>query len=91
MESSGFDGSNCVLNPPQGMSADECSPISVLRGRLESGAMAIVSCWKPTRTELEEIERTGRVWILCLGMTQPPMSVLAFDPAEHVDPDPRRG
>lgn len=73
MVPTGFDEENGVLNPPPGMSPDECEALSVWRGPQENGTPVVISCWKPTAEELAEINRTGRVWLLVLGLTMPPI------------------
>lgn len=39
----------------------------------------IVSCWELTKEELEEINKTGKIWLICVG-SQPPVSVEGFKP-----------
>lgn len=80
MELSSFDESNVVLDKPDNMSYEECSPASVFRGKNESGQPVVISCWKPTREELEEIQRTGRVWLTVLDFTMPPAYVSGVSP-----------
>lgn len=64
---SNFDESNGSLDPPKGVSPDECHPLYVFRdGR------HVVSCWRVTQDELDEINRTGRVWLTIWGPTMPP-------------------
>lgn len=33
----------------------------------------IISCWKLTKEELEQINKTGIVWFSVMGQTQPPI------------------
>lgn len=80
MIASGFDQENAVLGAPLGMSADECEPLSVWRGELESGVPVVISCWKITAEELEEIKRTGRVWLMVMGTTMPPVYLKGVSP-----------
>ena len=80
-----FDESNGVLDKPPGMTYDECEVLSVWRGESSDGVPLVVSQWKPTREELDEINRTGRVWLIVLGHTMPPASLDGNSPFEPVD------
>lgn len=70
-----FQESNMVLNPPEGMTLDQCSVLSVLRAFTPNMEPVVVSCWKLTPEELAEINRTGRVWVTVWGITMPPIAV----------------
>lgn len=67
-----FDESNAVLGAPNVELADEVLCLSILRTKTENGTPVIVSCWKFTAEEMEEISRTGRVWLVVAGHTMPP-------------------
>lgn len=68
-----FDESNAVLDKPEDMTCDQCDALSVARAETSQGQPLVISCWKVTREELDEIERTGRVWLCVLGSTMPPV------------------
>ena len=78
-----FDEENTVLNPPKGMSAEECSVMSVWIGYLENMIPVTISCWKMTAEELEEITRTGRVWLIAMGHSTNPVSMRGSNPFEE--------
>lgn len=61
--------------------ADGCGPLPIVRTITPDG-QALVSAWEMTREELEEIQRTGRVWLVVLGAAQPPVSIVAECPYE---------
>ncbi len=75
-----FDQENGVLNPPIGMSSAECETLSVWRGVLENRMPVVITCWKVTKEELEEIQRTGRVWLTVMGTTMPPVIIEGASP-----------
>jgi hypothetical protein len=77
-----FDGENVILDKPSSMSADDCSTISVLRTETDSGMPVTISCWKLTRDELEEVNRTGRVWLTICGVLVPPVMLATKRPFE---------
>jgi hypothetical protein len=82
MVPSGFEESNTVLSKPDDMLHDDCECLSVLRTKDASGVPVVVSCWKPTQEEIDEITRTGRVWLVVLGHTMPPVSLCGQKPIE---------
>jgi hypothetical protein len=76
---SSFDESNAVLSAPDGLEEQiEC--LSVFRGMNDGGMPVVVSCWKPTKEELLEIAKTGRIWLICAGETQPPAILQGHSP-----------
>lgn len=77
-----FDESNCVLSAPEGMTAEQVPPLSVCRATMAGNVPVVISCWKPTHDELDEIRRTGRVWLMCVGISQPPVVVMGSSPFE---------
>jgi hypothetical protein len=75
-----FPESNAVLDKPPEMTYDECEALTVWMGSTEAGVGVIISCWKPTKAELDEINRTGRVWLLIYGGAMPPSVIIGTDP-----------
>jgi len=67
---SAFDEANTTLLPPPGRESDVLPlPIRRLDGQL-------VSCWEVTPEEVDEIQRTGKVWLsIWGGVTHPPVYV----------------
>lgn len=80
MLASNFDESNGSLDPPEGVSVDACQPLFVFRDGLH-----VVSYWKPTQEELDEINRTGRVWLMIWGGTMPPALLLGETPFQEAE------
>lgn len=74
-----FEESETYLGAPPGMESD-CDPLSIARRVTEDGHPVVISCWKPTREELEEIQRTGRVWLMVWGQTMPPVALVGTKP-----------
>ncbi len=72
MEPASFDESNDMLNRPKGMSDEECAPLCIFR---DMETPTVISCWKVTKEELDEINRTGRVWLRIWGKSMPPAYV----------------
>lgn len=82
MIATAFDEENGVLDPPPGVSIDDVHALSVFRGEMSNGTPVIISAWKPTTEEWEEMRRTGRVWVLIQGHTMPPIAVTGIKPFE---------
>lgn len=82
---SSFEESNGVLNVPAGMSEDDCTPLSVCHATGPGGMPMVVSLWKFTAEELEEVKRTGRVWLGIVGATMPPAFVSGFKPIDKAE------
>lgn len=66
-----FDESNFV--------DDESSAICVFRGTID-GNPVVISCYKVTAQELEEINRTKRVWLGVMGQSMPSVFVAGTNP-----------
>lgn len=75
---SSFPESNHVLDKPANMTYDQCEAASVWTGQLRGDGgehPAVITCWKITKEELEEINKTGRIWLWIWGNTMPPAYV----------------
>lgn len=76
-----FEESNAALGKPPNMTDDQCGPLSVLQSE-KDGYLINVSCWKLTQAELDEINKTGRVWLVVWGNVHPPVSIAGVKPIE---------
>jgi hypothetical protein len=75
-----FDEANCVLDKPPDMSYEECECLSVFRGKTEEDMPVVISCWKATKEELEQINKTGRVRLVVYGGTMFPATLSGLPP-----------
>ena len=75
-----FDEENVIFDKPSSMSADDCEAISAWKGTDKDGKPMVITCWKLTKEELEEINKTGRVWLYVLGGGMPPVSLQVSHP-----------
>lgn len=80
MIATAFDEENGVLDGPEGTTCDEVHPLSVWRGPMTDGTPVVISCWKPTIEEMEEIKKTGRIWIMVMGYSMPPILPTGTNP-----------
>jgi len=89
MQPSNFDRANTNLGPPDGVGEEECGTLRVWRGSDDIGRDVVISCWKPTQDEIEEIQRTGRVWLWVWGKSAPPVGLDGFSPwKDYPDENP---
>lgn len=74
-----FDGENGVLNAAPG---DEhaVDALNVYQGPLSCGHLATISCWKLEKHEVDELLKTGRIWLYVMGSHHPPVIVSATNP-----------
>ena len=87
-----FDESNTALSKPDGMTDEQCSALSVCTGvyyasmggeeEAPVAGAAFISCWRPNKEELEEINRTKKIWVMVLGQIHPPIIVSGANPFE---------
>lgn len=80
MEPTSFEQSNVILSPPEGTDLDKCEVLSVFKGNDRDGQPVVISCWKLTKEELEELVKYGRVWLIVSGETTPPVALTAVSP-----------
>lgn len=73
--------SNDVLQPPPGMSREECRPLFITRviyqncGRINHSAHGVISFWQPSPEQLALLNAGKPVFLSFMGMTHPPVAV----------------
>ena len=75
-----FTEANQIYDKPESMSYDECEALNTFIGLSADGVPVIISCWKPTREELNEINKTGRIWCFHYGTILPPHALAGNNP-----------
>ena len=64
-----FDEQTVILGKPIGMTDEECAPLPVFRDGEQ-----VISCWELNKEDLEEINKTGKIYLsIFSGKTQPPV------------------
>lgn len=58
-EPTGFKEANKVFGPPPGVSEEQVGSINAC----VTGDNQVVTCWRLSAEELEEVNRTGRIWL----------------------------
>ena len=74
-----FEQANTVFTAPPGMTDAECGPLPAFVHRDDTCGFSL-SCWQLTAQEMQEINRTGRLWLFVSDPGQPPVSIQTRDP-----------
>lgn len=85
-----FPQRNFVYGKPADMTDEQCMSLPVFKGTQytdEDGntVPCIVSCWKFNKEDLEEIQKTGCIWLSITGHGMPPVSLFTENPFETVN------
>lgn len=75
-----FEQSTHCLATPPGMTEEQCDPLCVANALMSDGTPCVISCWKLTKEELDEFVKTGRIWLLCVGHSMPPVCLTSISP-----------
>lgn len=71
-----FPEQNCLLGKPKTMTDEECSALACF-----TDGKQCVSCWQFNKEDLEEIQRTGKIWLIVVsGHSQPPVTLQTESP-----------
>ena len=79
-----FEGSNFVYTKPQGWTDEQCMDLPVFKGvsKDEDGyeSPVIISCWKLSKEDFEEIQKTGCIYLSITSHGMPPVSLFTENP-----------
>lgn len=79
-----FEGCNFVFTKPEGWRDEDCGDLPVYRGRAltEDGGTypCIISCWKFSKEDLEEIQKTGCIYLSVTGTRMVPVGLFTENP-----------
>lgn len=80
-----FTGRNKIYTKPGGWTDEQCSDLPVWEGNAPiddqgNTAPTIISCWKLSKEDLEEIQRTGVIYLSVSGTGMPPVSLFTENP-----------
>ena len=62
------------------MTDEQCGDLPVFKGRDSLGYPVIISCWKLSKEDIEDIQRTGEIYLTITGEVMPPVSLQTEDP-----------
>lgn len=80
MKPTEFSEQNKVFTKPENMTDEQCLPLPVWHGTDQAGFPLIISCWKPTEEEINQIKETGVIWLSIVGKGMPPVSLTTESP-----------
>lgn len=80
-----FPERNFVFKKPVDMTDEQCSDLCVWKGAAtiedtKEEVPVIMSCWKLSKEDLEEIQKTGTIWLSITGHGMPPVSLFTENP-----------
>lgn len=80
-----FPEKNFIFKKPSDMTDEQCGDLSVWKGETTTEDTytkipAIISCWKLSKEDLEEIQKTGVIWLSITGYGMPPVSLFTENP-----------
>lgn len=83
MEPIDFKERNVIIKKPDSLSENECSSLfahwQINELENEQKTVIITSCWKLSPEELEELQRTGCIYLQIMG-GMPPVSLFVENP-----------
>lgn len=75
MPSVDFPEANFTFGKPSDMTDEQCLPLQVWKGKDDGGFPVIISKWSLSAEDLEEIQKTGAVYLIITGTGMPPVSL----------------
>lgn len=79
-----FKGSNFIFKKPKDWTDEQCTDLPVFKGtsKDEDGidSPVIISCWKFSKEDLEEIQKNGCIYLSIAGTAMPPVSLFTENP-----------
>jgi hypothetical protein len=80
MLSINFPEKNLVYQKPEGWTDEQCSDLNVWKGDVAiddegNKATTIISCWQPSKEDIEAILAGKPIWLFITSSDQPPVSL----------------
>lgn len=70
---------NDVLGAPKGVLIEQCHALAIRREQYEDGTHVVVSFWKPSASDLKQLNDGACVALLIQGTTHAPLCVGVVD------------
>jgi len=84
-----FKEANFTFTRPKSMTDEQCGDLRVWKGYDLAGFPIIVSCWRLSKEDLEEINRTGKIWLSVTSEVTPPVSLFTEYPFQNAKVTPQ--
>lgn len=75
-----FPEQNFEYKKPADMTDEQCYSLPVFKGVDNEDTPVIISCWKLSKEDLEDINQTGEIWLQIVGNGMPPVSIYTENP-----------
>lgn len=75
MSSIDFPEANFTYSKPKDMTDEQCIPLQVWKGLDSNSFPVIISKWSLSAEDMEEIKKTGSVYLIITGTGMPPVSL----------------
>jgi hypothetical protein len=87
-----FPEKNIIYEKPNGWTDEQCSDLSVWRGEVPiddhgNTAPTVISCWQPSKEDIEAIIAGKPIWLYITGTAQPPVSLSTDHPFAQAQVD----
>lgn len=70
-----FSEQNIIFTKPESMTDEECGSMPAFKGQGH-----IVCCWQLNAEEIEEVRKTGLIWVDIISNAQPPICLRTDTP-----------
>lgn len=74
-----FPDSNLVLTAPVDMTDEQCASIPAWYGEGADGIRGFITAWKPSREDLDALNRGEPLYLKVLGDGFPPVAMFTFN------------
>lgn len=75
-----FPESNFTFGKPKDMTDEQCASLPVWKGADQDGQPIIITKWQLSKEDLEEIARTGVIYIQIVGHRMQPIAPFTENP-----------
>lgn len=80
MDAVEFKEQNLVFRKPNDMTDKQCRSLPVYKGKTDEGYPIIVSCWKLSEEDLEEVKKSGLIYLSMLSEGIQPVALSVASP-----------
>lgn len=70
-----IESNHVLVGTPEDRAAGTVIDLPIHRHQDLDGNQHVMSCWRLTPEELEEVKKTGKIWFQCWGTTHPPIYI----------------
>lgn len=77
-----FEHANFVYTKPKGMTDEQCFDLPVYKGIDQDKNPVIISCWKLSKEDLEDVQKSGCVYLQIVSYAMPPVVLYTENPFE---------